>query len=81
MHDLATRLKLDLTPGPRAARCMLCNELLREAAPGEVEARVPERTRRAFHRFWRCPGCERVYWQGSHWRRLQRQLGGTAAER
>jgi len=80
LHDLATRLKLDLTPGRRAARCMLCNELLREASPREVQARVPERARETFHRFWRCPGCERVYWQGSHWRRLQRQLGGPAAE-
>jgi uncharacterized protein len=30
------------------------------------------KTRRYFDRFWRCEGCQRVYWQGSHYERMQR---------
>jgi uncharacterized protein with PIN domain len=80
LHELARRLRLDLAPGRRRARCMLCNEVLEEVAKAEVEAALPPRTRAGFDRFWRCPGCARVYWHGSHWRRLQHQLGGDAAE-
>jgi hypothetical protein len=81
LHELAARLRLDLAPGRRPGRCLLCNTVLREVPELEVQAQLPERTRASFHRFWRCADCRRVYWLGSHWRRLQRQLGGAAAER
>ncbi|MFQ6086405.1 MAG: Mut7-C RNAse domain-containing protein, partial [Candidatus Bathyarchaeia archaeon] len=24
--------------------------------------------------FWECPGCGKVYWRGSHWRRIGKTL-------
>jgi len=79
LRELAHRLQLDLAPGRRRGRCMLCNEPLEEVAKREVESALPPRTRASFERFWRCPACRRLYWHGSHWRRLQGQLGGEAA--
>jgi uncharacterized protein with PIN domain len=55
-------------------RCMECNTLL---VPVDVEAvaeRLPPGTRECFSQFHRCPGCDRVYWQGSHYERLVRLL-------
>ena len=52
-------------------RCMRCNTPLLDAAPGEVATRVPPRARVHGRGFRRCPGCERLYWQGSHYGRLQ----------
>ena len=55
-------------------RCMECNTLL---VPVDVEAiaeRLPQGTRECFRRFHRCSGCDRVYWQGSHYDRLVRLL-------
>ncbi|MEW6707596.1 MAG: Mut7-C RNAse domain-containing protein [Pseudomonadota bacterium] len=77
-QDLAHRLRLGLAAGERRGRCMLCNQPLVEVDKQQVLARLPERTAAAFDRFWRCPRCERVYWHGSHWQRLVRELGGTA---
>jgi uncharacterized protein len=47
-------------------RCVRCNALLVRAGLDEVRERVPPRTRVAFRRYARCPGCEQVYWAGAH---------------
>lgn len=53
------------------SRCMRCNTALQRSAgnpPGEL---LPPRVRDRQHQFWRCPGCGRVYWRGSHYRQMQ----------
>jgi uncharacterized protein with PIN domain len=79
--DVATRLRLDLrADGTRPARCTVCNGTLRPAARDEVAARLPTRAVLEFDAWWRCSGCARVYWRGSHWQRLRAALHGVAAE-
>ena len=51
-------------------RCMECNTPLVRVAAESIADRLPADTREAFTEFRRCPGCERVYWQGSHYVRL-----------
>lgn len=63
-------------------RCLLDNAVLVEADARQV-AKVPESARRAHEPFLACPACGRVYWQGSHYRRMLLKLaelqgGGTA---
>jgi uncharacterized protein with PIN domain len=55
-------------------RCLRCNTPLAATEPAAVAEKVPPRARAAFRRFWRCPGCARVYWQGSHYDRLTELL-------
>ena len=52
------------------ARCMECNTPLVRVDAVSIADRLPADTREAFTEFRRCPGCERVYWQGSHYARL-----------
>jgi uncharacterized protein with PIN domain/sulfur carrier protein ThiS len=56
-------------------RCMRCNELLVPVPSEAVLDRIPPRSRAHFDRFLQCTGCGRVYWQGSHYQRLQALLG------
>ena len=51
-------------------RCLKCNGVLEPVAKEAVEHRLPPRTRRDYDDFRTCPGCHRVYWQGSHYDRL-----------
>jgi uncharacterized protein with PIN domain len=51
-------------------RCLACNAVPEPVAKRDIEDRLEPGTRRAFHEFRRCPGCERVYWRGSHHDRL-----------
>jgi hypothetical protein len=60
-------------------RCTVCNGLLAAVDRAEVAAELPERVRRAFDAFWRCQGCGRLYWQGSHYQRLRALVEQIAA--
>ena len=52
-------------------RCLACNTPLGPATPEEVRGRVPERVLAEHSRFQHCPGCQRVYWEGSHHDRMK----------
>lgn len=51
-------------------RCLACGERLVAAGPAEVAAVLPPNVAGRYPEYQRCPGCERVYWPGSHHRRL-----------
>jgi uncharacterized protein with PIN domain len=51
-------------------RCLACGERLLPATPEEVTGRIPPAVATWSTAFHRCPGCARVYWPGSHHRRL-----------
>ncbi len=53
------------------SRCMACNALLQEAVKDDVRNLVPQRAAKLHNEFRRCPNCGRVFWQGSHYRRMQ----------
>ena len=55
--------------------CLSCNAPLRSVAKSEVENCLPPRVRELHHEFSRCDICERVYWKGSHWQRMETLLG------
>jgi uncharacterized protein with PIN domain len=56
------------------SRCRECNVPLEDVAKPEIEAALPEGVRALYSRFKRCPGCGRVYWQGTHFARLRAML-------
>jgi len=55
------------------SRCLLDNTPLRPAGPAAL-ARLPERTRAAPGPITVCPTCGRIYWPGSHVRRMRARL-------
>ncbi|MGZ5159358.1 MAG: Mut7-C RNAse domain-containing protein [Burkholderiales bacterium] len=54
--------------------CLHCNLPLEPAKPEAVLEQVPERIRLQYHQFRHCAGCERIYWEGSHWDRMRNVL-------
>lgn len=67
--------RFDLAAAVRPfTRCMACNTALQAADRAVVLGRIPPRTAELHDRFLRCPGCGRVYWQGSHYRRMRRWI-------
>ena len=53
-------------------RCMTCNGRLEAVARTVVDGLVPPGVYRRFRAFKRCCDCQRVYWRGTHFARLQR---------
>jgi uncharacterized protein with PIN domain len=60
--------------GSEPARCPVCNTALVLATPEELADRLPAYVLHKHHDFRRCPGCDRVYWPGSHWQNMQARL-------
>jgi uncharacterized protein with PIN domain len=54
--------------------CLHCNAPLRAADKAAVIDRLPPRVREIHDRFSTCDACGRVYWEGSHWCSMRRQL-------
>jgi uncharacterized protein with PIN domain len=65
---------LDLEPDRSFSRCPVCNEPL-VAIDGETaRSRVPAYVARTQSTFRSCPICQRVFWRGTHWQRINDQL-------
>ncbi len=64
--------RFDLARGSKPlTRCLLCNEPLLPVDRESVAGLVPPRSLRHCDEFWQCPGCRRVYWNGSHHSRMR----------
>jgi uncharacterized protein with PIN domain len=70
--ELSARLGLDWRHRP-FSRCLVCNALL-ENAGEHLRSRLPERARALPGPLTVCPACGRLYWPGSHVRRMRRRL-------
>ncbi len=58
----------------RMTRCSLCNTELRDAAPAEIAgADYGPRDRTGFTFYW-CTHCRKLYWNGSHGKRLEERI-------
>jgi uncharacterized protein with PIN domain len=70
LHEVVHALQLEGLVAP-FTRCRECNALLEDATREAVIDRVPEKVRELYHHFRRCPGCSRVYWEGTHYSRMK----------
>ncbi len=64
--------------GVRGSRCMSCGGELARVSKGSVRDIVPERSWRRHEDFTRCRGCDKVFWQGTHWDRIAGRLREAA---
>lgn len=84
--EVVERLALSPTGDGLLSRCLECNALLEDRAKESVRGLVPEYVFATQDRFMGCPGCARIYWQGSHADRILARLarileGRSGAER
>ena len=61
-------------PAELLTRCLLCNAILIEEDRADVAPLLPPRARELPGPVRRCPICERLYWRGSHARRMEAAL-------
>jgi len=84
-RDLRPREQLAFVLGKlnlrlQAPRCMRCSGDLVEKAKQEVAAQVPTRTYAWLEEFWECSRCKKIYWHGTHWRKIEDVLREAAPE-
>jgi uncharacterized protein with PIN domain len=52
-------------------RCMACNGTMEAVAKSAVEHRLEPKTTLYYEDFHRCIDCDRLYWQGSHFEKIE----------
>jgi uncharacterized protein len=59
------------------SRCIKCNAEIILVDKYSIIALVPPRSGQFMEHFWRCQGCKKIYWQGSHYERLKKWVDGA----
>ncbi|MBE0480763.1 MAG: Mut7-C RNAse domain-containing protein [Dehalococcoidia bacterium] len=60
------------------SRCAECNTSLLPKLKDEVGGLVPPYVYRTHEQYMQCPDCGRVYWRGTHWERMVKELEAAA---
>jgi len=76
LREVLERFDLASSAAP-FTRCLRCNTPLAAASKPEVAGRVPPGVDARHREFHRCPGCGRIYWEGSHYRRMSELIAAT----
>ncbi len=60
------------------SRCLECNQILVDREKATVEGLVPPYVYRTQELYMECPSCHRLYWRGTHWKAMSRELDKMA---
>lgn len=55
-------------------RCMTCNAELVPKLKNELKGKIDDNILETFDRFYYCYNCDKVFWQGSHFKRMERYI-------
>lgn len=60
--------------------CLECNQPLVPREKEDVKELVPPYIFQTQTQYMQCPACHRVYWRGTHWQRMSRELERIVSE-
>lgn len=69
-------LKLDKSRFRPFTICLECNTRLEERDKEAIKDRLPPYVYVTQNHFAECPACRRLYWQGTHWQAMNREIEG-----
>jgi uncharacterized protein len=70
VHEVLQRFSLSGAIQP-FRRCLDCNGIIHPVREGEVSDQIPESVLGFRQEYFRCEGCGKVYWKGTHYDRMQ----------
>jgi uncharacterized protein with PIN domain len=76
VQQVISTLRLDKSRFRPFTICLECNWQLEGRPKETVKDRVPPYVFLTQEHFAECPACHRLYWQGSHWQAMSREIEG-----
>jgi len=52
------------------SRCSLCNTLIEKIEKHEIRDKVFKKIYKNNNTFWFCPKCDKIYWMGTHYKKI-----------
>jgi hypothetical protein len=74
LRTVMARLELSTDQEQLFSRCLECNSVMEKVEKNTVLQRLPPYIQRTQERIRRCPGCDRLYWEGTHVGAMREQL-------
>ena len=65
---------LNLATDLSFSRCIECNRLLEDRDKKDIKDLVPPYVFKTQQLYMQCPSCDKVYWRGTHWDRMDKEL-------
>ncbi len=62
------------------SRCIHCNGLLETVTKNSILERLEPKTREHYDEFRRCSSCDKIYWKGSHYEKMQEFIDGVRGD-
>lgn len=61
-------------------RCIECNSVLEQIEKDAILSRIPEKVREWYNEYTWCKSCDRIYWKGSHYKKMQEFIASLPNE-
>ena len=74
LNDVIKHFIIHLDRASFFSRCLICNESLEPFDKSEAHGIVPDYVLSIVNDFSQCHGCNKIYWKGSHYKNMLRQL-------
>lgn len=56
------------------SRCISCNGIIKQVPKKEVLDKLEPKTKKYFDEFYRCNTCGKIYWEGSHYKKMIQRI-------
>jgi len=73
IREVMIRFDLQKNMNP-FSRCIDCNGMIENVSKESVNEYLPPKTRQYFDEFFRCRDCGKIYWEGSHYENMKKQI-------
>ncbi|MDO8636224.1 MAG: Mut7-C RNAse domain-containing protein [Dehalococcoidia bacterium] len=79
LNQVVTAMGLSFNHGP-FTRCLECNQPLVILSKEDAQGLVPPYVFTTQTEFKQCSACKRIYWRGTHWQNMNREIEQLKAE-
>ena len=80
LAEVAKRYDLTLEIDMEKSHCPVCNTKLKATPKEQLSGKLEKNTFTYYDKFWKCPNCGQVYWQGAHWKQISNTLKEAEAK-
>ena len=77
LEELRQKAGLHFEKNRMFSRCIECNLVLALIEKEKVKEKVYPYVYQTQEKFWHCPGCDRIYWAGTHIQRMREKFKST----
>ena len=55
-------------------RCLVCNGIIKKVSKKSIANLLPDKVQMYFNEFFQCSSCHKLYWKGSHYEKMKRDI-------